>query len=50
LSWTKTATTDQALTRLYAQGTMSIVSFNNGGGTILILAMIFSTTVAGKVW
>ncbi|CAB3986567.1 partial [Paramuricea clavata] len=27
---------------------MGVVSFNNGGGTILILAMIFSTTVAGE--
>jgi hypothetical protein len=33
---------------LYAQVTMEVVSFNNGGGTILILAMIFSTILAGK--
>jgi hypothetical protein len=29
---------------------MGVVCFYNGGGTILILAMIIITNVAGKVW
>ena len=41
---------NRALTRLYAQVAMWAVCFNNGGGTILILAMIIITNVAGKVW
>jgi hypothetical protein len=29
---------------------MGVVSFIIGGGTVLILAMIFGTNIAGKVW
>jgi hypothetical protein len=29
---------------------MGVVCFNNGGGILLILAMIIITNVAGKVW
>ena len=50
LSWAKIGTINRALTRLYAQVTMWVVCFNNGGGTILILATIIITNVAGKVW
>jgi hypothetical protein len=34
---------------LYAEVTMGVVSFIIGGGTVLILAMIFGTNIAGKV-